>query len=179
MAKRACRVSSTTMTAASSVACGGCSHRMPAAPRSIAWGMKPWPSCCSPRRATKRPPGFTSRESVNSALNETSGEPLSRRPRVACTTSFTDIATIPLLSLAVSRRDLPLGDQGAGHLFPDRGGDIGAFEEHLRLAGDYEHDELRVIGGHEADKGTDRLGPRIASVFPGGWPPGLARHPGL
>src|SRR3984893_2434795 len=165
MSNSAWRVSGTTITAVRSTDWGGRSHRTPPAPRSIAWAMKPWPSCCSPRSATNRPPGFTSRESVNIAFNDASCEPLSRRPPVASTTSLTDIDTASLLSLAVSRRDLPLGDKRACDAVQDRGGDVGASEEPLRLTRDHHRDELRVIGGHEADEGTDRLVLGVASVF--------------
>src|SRR5260370_24159738 len=114
--------------------------------------MKTCPSCCSPRRATNRPPGFTSLESTKSWVKVTSCGPPSRRPRVASTTSFTDMPTALLFSL--SRRDLPLRDQCAGDGFPDGGRAVGTLKEDLRLARGDQHDELRVIAGHEADQGA-------------------------
>src|SRR6266550_7621346 len=163
ISKSAWRVSSTWITAAPSTPCGGRSQRIPVAPRSTACGMKTWPSCCSPRRATNRPPGLTSLESIKSWLKLTSGGPPSKWPRVASTTSFTDIPTASLFSL--SRRDLPLGDQRTGDRLPDGGRDVGPFEEDLGLARDHQHDELRVIGGHETNEGTDRLVLGVAAVL--------------
>src|SRR5260370_14277115 len=130
---------------------------MPVAPRSTACGMKTCPSCCSPRNATNSPPGFTSLESTKSWVNVTSCGPPISRPCVASTTSFTDMPTAPLFSLPNSRRDLPLGDQRAGHGFPDWRGHAGALAEDLRRARDHQHDELRMIDGHEADEGADGL----------------------
>src|SRR5260370_25090834 len=145
--------------------------------------MKTCPSCCSPRRATNRPPGLTSLESVKSWVNVTSCGPLSSRPRVASTTSFTDMPTAALFSLLrwdpASRRDRPLRDQGAGDGFPDGGSDIGAFEEALRLARDHQHDERRMIDGHEADEGADGVIWQIFPVFRDARRAGLAGDPVL
>src|SRR5258708_21216357 len=137
--------------------------------------MKTCPSCCSPRRATNRPPGFTSLESTKSWVKVTSCGPPSRRPRVASTTSFTDMPTALLFSL--SRRDLPLRDQGAGDGLPDGGGDIGTLKEDLGLACDHQHDELGMIDGHEADEGADGRVGQIFPVFRDTLGPGLAGNP--
>src|SRR2546423_13108690 len=126
------------MTAAPSAPCGGRSQRMPVAPRSTACGKKTCPSCCSPRNATNRPPGLTSLESMKSWLKLASCGPPSKRPRVASTTSFTDIPTTSLFSL--SRRDLPLGDQRIGDGLPDGSRHVRPFKEDLGLAGDDQHD---------------------------------------
>src|SRR5713226_482626 len=139
--------------------------------------MKTCPSCCSPRMATNRPPVFTSLESTKSWVNVTSCGPPSSRPRVASTTSFTDMPTAFLFSLSRcdprSRCDLPLRDQCARDGFPDRGRDVGTLEEDLWLARDHQHDELRVIDGHEADEGADSVIRQIFPVFRDARGPGL------
>src|SRR2546421_11833360 len=139
--------------------------------------MKTCPSRCSPRNATNRPPGLTSLESMKSWLKLASCGPPSKRPRVASTTSFTDIPTASLFSL--SRCDLPLGDQCAGDGLPDGGRHIGAFEEDPGLASDHHHDELWVIGWQKPDEGPDRLVLRIAAVLRDAGGAGLAGDPVL
>src|SRR5207249_8490307 len=75
--------------------------------------------------------------------------------------------------------DLPLGDQGAGDGFPDRGRDIGALKEDFRLARDHQHDELRMIYGEKANERPDRLVLRISAVLGDARRPRLARAPVL
>src|SRR5437867_4143443 len=73
--------------------------------------------------------------------------------------------------------DLPLGDQGAGDGFPDRGRDIGALKEDFRLARDHQHDELGMIYGEKTDERPDRLVFRISAVLRDARRPGLAGDP--